>query len=366
MKINFMGDVMFGELLENFRTGLKSTLEPGRIDPFEHVRPILAAGDFNVINLECVLSDFSDHGRPFSEILISPEKHLRVLVDSKVNIVNTANNHALDHGTAAFARSSGLLRSHGIRVIGYEDGRYFQEEPVVVEAGGRTAGFLGYNISNFPPPDRERVLERILTAVRNARNSVDVLIVSIHWGEEYTNIPPPYVVRGGRQLLDAGCDIVHGHHSHQIQGVFNDGKRIFAPSLGNFIFDQKISRNRITAVLQVDVTAEGISHAYLPFYMNDDYQPVSAPRFAGYLKELDSYLMNSLDPGQTDRYEKRIRDMVRQGHRKNRLLMRAKMLGHFWDYLPHARAILSSRKNPAKPFSVIHGENNLPGKGQES
>lgn len=350
---------MFGELLETLGNGLVSTLERTGVDPFAKARPLLDEGDFNVANLECVLSDRSALAPPFSRILISPERCVRFLADNRINVVTTANNHALDHGVAAFERSCDLLREHGIAVIGYDKGCYFQDEPVVLRAGGHAVGFLGYNIANFPAPDREAVVARAAAAVARARPAVDTLVVSIHWGEEYTHVPPPYVVPYAKRLLEAGCDVLHGHHSHQIQGVHTDGQRVFAPSLGNFIFDQKIANNRITAVLQVQVAADGLTHRYLPYRLNDLYQPEPAPELAGYLAQLDADLRECWE-GRGERLAEAVAARVRAGHTRNRVRMRAMMLAHFWDYLPYARQIIGFRQSRKKIFSVVDSLASLP------
>lgn len=360
MKINFMGDVMFAELLETLGNGLLSTLRRTGADPFAHVRPLLDEGDLNVVNLECVLSDTSSLAPPFSRILITPERFVHFLADNRINIVNTANNHALDHGVAAFERSCDLLRSHGIAIIGYDKGRFFQEDPVVLRARERSAGFLGYNIANFPASDREAVIARAVAAIKRARPAVDTLVVSIHWGEEYTNVPPPFVLPFGKRILEAGCDILHGHHSHQIQGVYADGRRVFAPSLGNFVFDQKVAQNRITAVLQVRVTAEGLEHRYVPFRMNHLYQPEPAPQLAGYLERLDADLRECWE-GRGERFAEVVEARVHAGHFRNRLRMRVMMLAHFWNYLPYAGKILRFRQSRKKVFSVIDCLESLPG-----
>jgi len=358
--INFMGDVMFGELLDTYRRGLSTTLDREGVDPFAYVRPVLDEGDLNVINLECVLGEKSVLQKPFSDILIAPERYIRFLVDNGINVVTTANNHALDHGREAFEHSVALLKSHGIAVMGYQQDSYFQREPVIVEVKGRKIGFLGYNISNFPDEDKRRVVDRIKTTVAESRGSMDTMVVSMHWGEEYTNIPPPYVIRFGREILDAGCDILHGHHSHQIQGVLQDGNRIFAPSLGNFIFDQMITPNRRTAILKVTVDEDALSYEYLPFFMNNRYQPEPAPEYEGYLEKINAYLAESYEAGDEDRFAKVIDEKVRNGHRRNRIRMRVKMLGHFWDYLPHMKQIQALRRSRKKTFSVIDCEASLP------
>ncbi len=354
-----MGDVMFAELLETYRRGLITTLDRGGIDPFEHARPVLDRGDLNVINLECVLSDRSRLHKPFSEILIAPERSIRFLSGNRINVVTTANNHALDHGIDALKRSIELLESHGIAVMGYRPGTCFQSTPVIVPVRGRRIGFLGYNISNFPSEDRRRVVDRIKGALAEARGSVDTLVVSMHWGEEYSHIPPPHVIRFGREILDAGCDILHGHHAHQIQGVLRDGNRIFAPSLGNFVFDQMIHSNRITAILSVSIEGDAPDFEFLPYYLNRRFQPEPAPRYAVHIERLNRYLAESYAPGSEDRYAEIIRARVRQGHRRNRIRMRLKMLGRFPIYLPYRREIQAYRASRKKLFSVVDCEDSL-------
>jgi len=360
IKINFMGDVMFGELLETYRRGLITTLDRDKVDPFEHVRPVLDQGDLNVINLETVLSDISFLQKPFDDILIAPERYIRFLVDNRIHVVTTANNHALDHGIEAFERSVALVEDHGITVMGYQRGSFFQREPVVMEVKGRKIGFLGYNISNFPDEDKRRVIDRIKTTITESRGYLDIMVVSMHWGEEYTNIPPPYVIRFGREILDAGCDILHGHHSHQIQGVLQDGNRIFAPSLGNFVFDQMIRPNRITGVLSVEIDKDALSFDFLPFFMNNRFQPEPAPGYRGYFDKINAYLAESYEVGNEDRFARVIDEKVKMGHRRNKIRMRMKMFGHFWDYLPYRKEIQDFRKSREKVFSVIDCLKSLP------
>jgi len=354
-----MGDVMFGELLENYRRGLGTTIEKRDVDPFEYVAPVLKQAELNVINLECVFADTSILKKPFSEILISPSKFIIHLAENNINIVNTANNHALDHGRKAFEESIDLLTQHGIKIIGYGKHGFFQEEPVVMELEGRSIGFFGYNISNFPDEDKRKHVSRIAGVISGARSALDTVVVSMHWGEEYTNIPPSYVVRFGRELFDAGCDIIHGHHSHRIQGVLRIGNRIFAPSLGNFIFDQKAEENRITAILQVEMNDGTLSFDYPAYYMNGLYQPVPAPMHEGYIREINDYLAACWEESGVVDYDETVRRKVRAGHKGNRLRMRRAMLGHFWDYLPYAWNILWFKLGKKGLYSVIRAERDI-------
>ncbi len=360
MIINLMGDVMMGELLETYHRGLRSLLERGGVDPFAVVRPILAAGHLNLINLECVFSDISRLPTPFSRILIAPERHVAFLTGAGVNAVNTANNHALDHGLPAFQRSCAVLREQGILVCGYAPDSFFQTVPTLFEHGDVRLGLLGYNISNFTPADREDLMRRVESVVREVRSGVDLLLVSIHWGEEYANVPPGYVVNYGKRLMAAGVDIIHGHHSHQVQGVHAEPGRIFAPSLGNFVFDQLIPDNRVTAILQVDTGTPGLSHRLTPCYMNGKYQPEPSAEHAPYLENLTQELRELMQTADPTARDATTMDRVRAGHDANRRRMRRLMLSHFWDYLPHLSRIRDYRRRPGQTFSIIRGPGNLP------
>jgi len=332
------------------------------IDPFEYVRPVLEDAEVNLINLECVLSDSSVLRRPFSDILISPERNVRLLEKNGINLVNTANNHALDHGRQAFERSIRLLRESGIEVIGYDERSFFQEEAAVIESDGRRTGFLGYNISNFSESGRRKTLDRIRGVISEASVEVDLLVLSMHWGEEYTNIPPPYVIRYGRELLEAGADVIHGHHSHQVQGAIESEGRVFAPSLGNFVFDQKVPENRITAVLRIETGEDAKARfRWLPCYMNEMYQPEPAPDLIGYFEKLNGYLRDSFAEGSTERFAGTVESNVRKGHRANRVRMRLCMIAHFWHYLPHIARLLAFRRSRDDTYSIIRDEESLEG-----
>jgi hypothetical protein len=145
-----------------------------------------------------------------------------------------------------------------------------------------------------------------------------------------------------------------------MQGVIKDENRIFAPSLGNFIFDQMVDRNRITALLRVEIDdAGGLDFRCLPYYMNERYQPVEAPEYAEYIGEITVFLEKCWKEGQSGMYRDLVDTSVRKGHRDNRIRMRAGMLAHFWDFLPYMGRILAFRRNEESIFSVIKDEKSL-------
>jgi poly-gamma-glutamate synthesis protein (capsule biosynthesis protein) len=85
-------------------------------------------------------------------------------------------------------------------------------------------------------------LEPARGAVREARRQADLVVVSVHWGNEYQHLPTKRQRDIARALVDAGCDVILGHHPHVLQPVElmeADGRRaLVAYSLGNFISNQ--------------------------------------------------------------------------------------------------------------------------------
>jgi len=122
-----------------------------------------------------------------------------------------------------------------------------------------------------------------------------------------------------------------------------------------------IPENRITAILQICWNDQGLAYTYLPHFLNDDFQPEPAPQYQDHLAEINRLFAESLFGQAENKYAVAIEERVRAGHQKNRLRMRAMMFAHFWDYLPYLREIVEFRKGTRRLFSVIDGEDSLPG-----
>ena len=96
--------------------------------------------------------------------------------------------------------------------------------------------------------------------IAQARKDHDLVIVSLHWGEEYTDPPSPRQRRAARALIDAGADVVFGHHPHVLQGIESYQGGIIAYSMGNFLFENASPIPKLTGVLGVifeDASTEG-------------------------------------------------------------------------------------------------------------
>jgi len=107
---------------------------------------------------------------------------------------------------------------------------------VVKEIKGIKFGFLGFDFISKKPSDFDYEI------VNKSNKNTNVLIVGVHWGEEYNKEANQFQKDTARKLVDAGADVVVGHHPHWAQdGEYISGKPVYY-SLGNFVFDQMWSK----------------------------------------------------------------------------------------------------------------------------
>ena len=119
---------------------------------------------------------------------------------------------------------------------------------------------------NPSAPDRKKVL----AAVSSARKKADFVIVSFHWGTEYTGQAGSEQRSLAHAAIDAGADLVLGHHPHVIQGLEIYKNRLIAYSLGDFVFDHYSRQTGEAFVLRVTLTTGGIvAVEVVPVYLNE-------------------------------------------------------------------------------------------------
>ncbi len=153
------------------------------------------------------------------------------------NLFSLANNHTLDMGKKGLEETKEWLKKYGINFIGSplsgssdKLDSFFSTDNII---------FLAFN-QIFPFMIREEEIIKTIKTVKSL-NPDNFLIVSLHWGEEYKLINSPAQQSLAHQIIEAGADLIIGHHPHVVQNIEKyQGKLIFY-SLGNFIFDQYFS-----------------------------------------------------------------------------------------------------------------------------
>lgn len=133
---------------------------------------------------------------------------------------------------------------------------------------------VGYKATGLKPGVAVYNLEKLKKEIKSLRNKVDFLIVQFHGGREYTYQPNREQVLFAHAAIDAGADLVIGHHPHWIQTIEKyKGKYIFY-SLGNLIFDQNWSQKTKEGLLVKVVFGDNLSFKLLPVIIKENFQPV--------------------------------------------------------------------------------------------
>jgi len=201
---------------------------------FEKMAPWLLQNDLNSINLESPINQPCPTVRGGTFKFCGDINFAPILSKYKV-FANLANNHILNYGADGLSQTKKLLTENKVDyVYSHQKSTEFTQKKI----NGIKLGFLGFDLtgSQTRPTDEE-----ILALVKIYDSQADYLIVHIHGGNEYEPQPEEWKKEFFKKLVDAGADIVQGHHPHVWQGseVYKD-KYIYY-SLGNFIFDQNWS-----------------------------------------------------------------------------------------------------------------------------
>jgi len=263
-----VGDVMLG-----WQVGRK-IVRKGPAAPWVHIKRYFDQADIVVANLECVISD---RGEPWRSKLI----HLRTplaaadsLVAGGVDVVSVANNHALDFGPDAFEDTLDRLEDRGIGYAGGGSDAAAAHGPYIVEESGVRIAFLGYVLpfssrTTFNTREWAAGANRAGVAIGTpqvvtedviaARSVADVVVVMVHGGTEYRARPVASQRAFAAAAVDAGAALVLGHHPHVLQGYARREGTLVAFSLGNFLFARFDGAANDTAILDVTLTADGVT-----------------------------------------------------------------------------------------------------------
>jgi poly-gamma-glutamate synthesis protein (capsule biosynthesis protein) len=186
--------------------------------------------------------------------LCAPPESVHILEEAQINLAASANNHAKDCSGSAENSAQQILEDAGIINI---DG---QGEILFQEILGRKVAFATLN-DYSETYDLDAVLEQ----VKHARKISELVVISIHWGQEYQVSPTQHQRELAAKLVDAGADIIWGHHPHVLQPMQwmqskSDGNTALVMySLGNLLSDQWMLPDAMrSVVVRIDFDKGGI------------------------------------------------------------------------------------------------------------
>ena len=238
---------------------------------YEHVKPLIQSADIAVINQETVLAGKIAQlsGYPMFN---SPTEVGDALTDLGFDVVNHANNHLLDKGVKGINATLDYWDTQkNVSVVGaYRDEEDLQNIRIVESKGIKTA-HLGFaemtNGLSFPADSDVRMVytsetDKIEKLIKKAKSMADVVVVSVHWGNENTFTLTENQTTLAQNMVEWGADIIFGNHAHVVQKLDvltreSDGAKcpvIYA--MGNFVSAQAYGLNMVSGLLSVTVTKD--------------------------------------------------------------------------------------------------------------
>lgn len=273
-----VGDIMLS------RTVGKRMRQYGIDYPFASTTSLIADADIAFGNLETPII-LGPEVQPFEMVFRADPEAARALKDTGFDILSLANNHTPNLGPEGILETLRYLDTEGIMHVGAGKDDIEAGQPMFIIANGIVFAFLAYNDSDVVPALWEAAsgnpgtalmrVENMIKAVKGANNFADIVIVSMHSGTEYEPLPNERQIRFAHAAIDAGAEMVVGHHPHVVQSIeIYKGKYIFY-SLGNFVFDQMWSREtREGLAFAATFTKDGLKGVkYRPVLIEDYAQP---------------------------------------------------------------------------------------------
>lgn len=240
--------------------------------PFEHAKAYFENDDFTLVNLEGVFSDYNVPAEKTYRFR-APPAYAKILTAGSVEAVNLANNHSYDYGSTGYADTKAALESEGVTYVEeYGTALYTTESGLMI---GLYAGQFTIDVPGMQ------------SAIAQLRSQgAEVVICSFHWGVEGSYRPTSGQEYYAHAAIDAGADIVFGHHPHVLQPVEYYGDGVIYYSMGNFAFGgNRNPRDKDTAVIRQTVIREPDGSVHLdetqliPFRLSshsgyNDYKPM--------------------------------------------------------------------------------------------
>ncbi len=259
--------------------------------PFERVSPLLKEADLAFGNLESPISSLGKAVKGKEVTFRAALKVVNGMRDAGIDVVSLGNNHAMDYGPAALMETMDVLAHSGVVYVGAGANSAAARRPANLTVKGVKTSFLAYTYrfhmvveaQNRKPGAAIATGEQIKADVQKAKEWADVVIVSFHWGWEYSDHPDKETRELAHLTVEAGADLIIGHHPHVIQGVEVYRGGLICYSLGNFIFDQNGRRVTRGLMLRCDIGKSGVKKAeFLPVVIDSaEFRPGLASEKAG-------------------------------------------------------------------------------------
>ncbi|MFH1783546.1 MAG: CapA family protein [bacterium] len=292
-----VGDIMLSRFIG------KDLAVKGYEHAFLDTRAITSSADLAFANLESPLSTRGESTHRGYLFRAAPEA-VKGLVWAGFDVVSLANNHAMDYGPFALFDTLDILKKNKIYPIGAGPNLAKARKPVIFKKGDLRVGFLAYCFiyldqfcaSETKPGIVPGWMGLVKEDIKKLKEKVDIVIISFHWGREYELSPTNFQVQIAYQTIDAGADLIIGHHPHVLQPIEFYKDKPIVYSLGNFVFDQAFGETPKSAILRCEFNKNGlISIGITPIMRTHDkyYPQIAVGEDA---QTITSYILGLVEP----------------------------------------------------------------------
>jgi poly-gamma-glutamate synthesis protein (capsule biosynthesis protein) len=220
---------------------------------FADVAPLISAADLAIFNLETPCAPSGPN--PTGPIVFdAPPAMLQALHTVGFDAASEANNHAWDQGRVGLVETLAQLDAAGLAGAGTGPDCAAAEAPRMSTVGDVRVGWISATrVHNYPyldgrpgwPCVAELSVDRVQAMAQRARAAgAEIVVLSAHWGEEYSPVPAPVDEAMASAFVSDGVDVVLGHHPHVLQPIAwvesGDRRGLVAYSLGNFATGQSL------------------------------------------------------------------------------------------------------------------------------
>ena len=228
-RVLFAGDVLLGRAVERyFKTYPTET-------SLQHLNELIATYDQFVINFEAAIPNVHvptpDFGFQFSVATATVARHI-----PGGTWASLANNHSFDFGDAGYRNTRTALETAEVVPFGHPQQR--TQDELTLEGESDMVHVLAFNDVGVTL-DLD-VASTQIDSLKATQNSI--VVVYIHWGDEYVAYPNDRQRAIAQALAVAGADLIVGHHPHVVQSIERVDGTLVLYSLGNTVFDQYFSR----------------------------------------------------------------------------------------------------------------------------
>ena len=274
VSILFTGDILLDR-------GVREVINHRGVDYLftQEVDSLFASCDYVVANLECPATTIRQPDFKRYVFRAEPE-WLDVLRAHGITHLNLANNHSIDQGRAGLVDTKRNIEAAGMIPFGAGLNMAEAAEPLIIthhptpithQRNIYIVPTLRLALENYSYlPDKPCVSQEpedsLVARIRKLRANDPraVIVVCPHWGGEHTLRPIPVQIETAHRIIDAGADLIVGHHTHTLQTIeVYRGRRIYY-SIGNFIFDQQKPINTQACVVKLTVDADDIDVETIP------------------------------------------------------------------------------------------------------